>query len=741
MIVRGTSVRGRDHKKKMTNRLLYRSMTIALMLVLLLFIVYTFFTGKQIKANNNEYLISDTRQSAANIEYILNEGYSNIKILSQLVSESLNSPVVNIANYQSFIRDSVFDFIEFADKDGINHNITGNTSDASDRKYYLDAMQGNSGMEIIFDSRATHENLLMFYAPVYYSDSIIGSLIGVYQGEDKISRLLNDEYFGEKATSYLCTLDGKVFASSELVDAEKIDKIDDLLSESEKENIIKNSAEGKDHSFYLKRTGSLGYVKPFADNNWLLIRIYPASVNIRMMNEMFGAAFLMVVGLLLVFINNQRIVYYSDKRQESTINSQLTLLESITGIYYSIHLIDMSDYSIEEYETNELIRDVVRKGNNAADMLNSIIHTAVSEEFIEESIKFTDVYTLAERLREKKSIFLDVIDKNVGWLRLSFITREMGADGLPTKVILTTQIIDEDKKKEKELTYKANNDELTGLLNRRAYEDDILNYPDVPTEKDFVYASIDVNGLKNVNDNLGHAAGDELIKGTAQILKQAIGNYGRVYRTGGDEFVAMFFANEQYLSKILNDLRIIEGQWRGILVDELAISIGCASKREFPTETVEEIAKIADKRMYDDKAKYYSNKGIDRRGQTAAYTALCNLYAKILKVDLTTDTYSIIKMEASEKDIEKGFSDRISEWFLRFGRSGQVHEADIEEYFAKTDIAFLQDYFKSGKTSISVRYRRKHEDEFKEVIMELIPASDYSDEDQKVFLYVKCTDL
>lgn len=294
--------------------------------------------------------------------------------------------------------------------------------------------------------------------------------------------------------------------------------------------------------------------------------------------------------------------------------------------------------------------------------------------------------------------------------------------------------------RESNLIYQSNNDELTGLYNRRAYEDDLLKYPDFPVEEDFVYASIDVNGLKQVNDNLGHAAGDEIICGAADCLKRTFGNYGKVYRTGGDEFVAMFFADEDRLRFLINDLEQVTSQWAGNYVDSLSLSVGYVSKREFSNESVNEISKIADKRMYKAKSEYYSKKGIDRRGQAAAYSALCAIYTKILKINLTEDTYSIVNMDLSEQTTEKGFADTISGWLTGFGESGQVFRDDLDEYRKKTDINYLRDYFSRGKTSISIQYRRKYEDEYKLVAMEMIPAKDYTDDNQTLFLYVKNID-
>lgn len=69
-----------------------------------------------------------------------------------------------------------------------------------------------------------------------------------------------------------------------------------------------------------------------------------------------------------------------------------------------------------------------------------------------------------------------------------------------------------------------------------------------------------------------------------------------------------------------------------------------------------------------------------------------------------------------------------------------MHPDDLEEYLEKTNISYLEEYFSKGKTSLHVFYRRKYEDEYKQVMMEVIPANDYSDENQSFFLYVKNID-
>lgn len=472
--------------------------------------------------------------------------------------------------------------------------------------------------------------------------------------------------------------------------------------------------------------------------NYIIAIIHSTRVNLE--------NFLVSISIEIVwFILAGGIILYSLLKlinANKKIKSQMSILSSISDIYYSMHLINLSDFSIEKLEGNELMERVIKQGQNASDMLKTIVNSTLEKEYINAGLNFVDLSTLKSRLKNKSSIYMDAIDKNVGWLRITFITVETDSDKVPEKVIIATQVINDDKKREEELAIEAHRDELTGLLNRRSYENDLLIYPDVPPEKDFVYAAIDINGLKTVNDEFGHAAGDDLIKGAAECLKRTLGNYGRVYRTGGDEFVSMFFADKEHLDSVLEDLEKTTSEWQGELVTSLTVSIGCATKQEFQNETVLEMAKIADKRMYLAKSKFYSQKGIDRRGLATAHKALCNLYIKILKINLTEDSFSVVNMDSSEKTKEKGFNDKISQWLYGFGKSGQVHEEDLENYLMKTDIEYLKDYFKQGKSSISIIYRRKFSDDsYKHAIMEFIPADDYSHSNQSMFLYVKAIDL
>ena len=156
-------------------------------------------------------------------------------------------------------------------------------------------------------------------------------------------------------------------------------------------------------------------------------------------------------------------------------------------------------------------------------------------------------------------------------------------------------------------------DEPTGLYNRRAFEEEKTRLQNKALEKDFVYLIADVNGLKTANDTLGHAAGDELIKGAADTLKKCFGKYGTIYRIGGDEFAVMMHIAKDELEQVRKKFEEETASWQGEQVKELAVSCGYADAEEFPSENISELSVIADERMYAAKEAYYLSSGKDRR--------------------------------------------------------------------------------------------------------------------------------
>jgi len=415
-------------------------------------------------------------------------------------------------------------------------------------------------------------------------------------------------------------------------------------------------------------------------------------------------------------------------------------LGSLGDIFYSMHVLDLVKDEVYPFNAQNEVKEIVNRRNGVVEMMEQVMRSVTTDEYLESALEFTNLKTLPDRMRNKKIITKEFIGKNVGWFLANFITMETDELGRPTKLIYATRVIDEEKKQEEKLIHKTQTDEMTGLFNRRAYEERIYEHNDIPEEDKFVYVSIDANGLKMVNDNIGHLAGDELLIGVAQCMKRSMGPFGHLYRIGGDEFVAILFCDDKEIKKVLADFDQEVDNWSGKLIDSISVSYGWVNKYEMAGASTRQLGAVAEQRMYEAKSEHYRRQGVDRRGQQDAHKALCELYSKILRINLTDDTYQIVNMDVNEQDSEKGFAEKISLWLSSFGTSGQVHPDDLEEYLALTDIQYLKDYFASNKTSLQIFYRRKYEDGFKKVMMEIIPANDYSVDNQSLFLYVKTID-
>ena len=165
----------------------------------------------------------------------------------------------------------------------------------------------------------------------------------------------------------------------------------------------------------------------------------------------------------------------------------------------------------------------------------------------------------------------------------------------------------------RELSMMMNMDALTGISNRRAYYER-SNYHSVNGyQKDIVVLAMDVNGLKKVNDTLGHSAGDAMIKSAANIAVKAFSNYGYIFRTGGDEFMAILTCSDDIASNL--DIILTDTINNSSEESEKSISmaIGVAIWNEDKNLNFTELEKLADSRMYKNKNEYYVKSGINRR--------------------------------------------------------------------------------------------------------------------------------
>ncbi len=141
----------------------------------------------------------------------------------------------------------------------------------------------------------------------------------------------------------------------------------------------------------------------------------------------------------------------------------------------------------------------------------------------------------------------------------------------------------------------SDHDPLTRLRNRMSFYEDCNKYKNTITAA----AAIDMNGLKKVNDELGHDAGDRALRMIGRGLQDVADKKTIAYRVGGDEFIMLFFHHKE--EEIRQLVQAFQNEmWRV----GLNVAVGTAF-RPGTEESLEELLRTSDRRMYEDKSAFY----------------------------------------------------------------------------------------------------------------------------------------
>lgn len=213
--------------------------------------------------------------------------------------------------------------------------------------------------------------------------------------------------------------------------------------------------------------------------------------------------------------------------------------------------------------------------------------------------------------REKAIEILKVSENNIK-SKLEWWFKKRDGMILPVEVMLTPILLNgkkvfhvlcrdvsDRKQMEQKLEYLSYHDQLTGLNNRRFFEEELKRLDE---EENFPLTIVmaDVNGLKLINDSFGHAMGDELLRKVAKSLKKGCRADDIVARLGGDEFIILLPKTDNYeaeqIVRYIKELVVKEK----VGTINISISFGWETKNR-NEDKIDEILKIAEDNMYKKK--------------------------------------------------------------------------------------------------------------------------------------------
>jgi len=219
------------------------------------------------------------------------------------------------------------------------------------------------------------------------------------------------------------------------------------------------------------------------------------------------------------------------------------------------------------------------------------------------AVRSADYYD--EVRREGNSLYTEIFAPNMYESRGAYIWVKasplMDTEGKIVGAIESIRDISERKHFEEQLRYLSMHDGLTGLYNRNYFEEEIRRLESGRFQPTGLLIC-DVDGLKLVNDTLGHDAGDNLLISVAQVLQSCFRGDDVVARVGGDEFAILMPRSDETITEIAcmrirEAVNLYNAQNPDI---PLSLSIGF-SMRSISSLSMNEVYQAADNNMYREK--------------------------------------------------------------------------------------------------------------------------------------------
>lgn len=502
-------------------------------------------------------------------------------------------------------------------------------------------------MDLVHTDTLTNKRSVNYYVPILQNETVVAYLVGVLQCDT-----LDDQFYtkilnGKTHNLIIDTTDGQVVMDNQDMNIDNIASDTDFKILSPKKNVLKQINSLKSGAVAFEKEGVKKYLiyKPIKIYNWeLLITVDEkdafASVLTLKNNYMIRVICEILILLLYCgfYITKVRRISKKSNELNEDLNVSNTLIQCVRKLsndlykestideilriiceFYQAERCYVLDLDMDNKKVNGIfeygkrhddihIENMVRLCLEHTDLINQFFENQKSYyiEDVTHEIPYTSpIYASFMQQKIHSIIVVPFMDHKqikgvfaVDNPKQNYYQKDF-LESL-CFFIKTAMEREKEKTKLKNLSYV---DSLTYAQNRNHFNE----YIEQNRNKELHSLGViylDLNGLKEINDKMGHIAGDTLIISASYALQEIF--LDNSYRVGGDEFVVI----EQDVSELL-----FFDQYAKLLkrMKELEISVatGCVWKETCPnlSETLQE----ADQKMYEDKKRYYSLAENDRR--------------------------------------------------------------------------------------------------------------------------------
>jgi diguanylate cyclase (GGDEF)-like protein/PAS domain S-box-containing protein len=260
--------------------------------------------------------------------------------------------------------------------------------------------------------------------------------------------------------------------------------------------------------------------------------------------------------------------------------------EQVEACGQLVRVLDVNQAALQlfEYSDKNLFMSEIHK----------VLNRGPQDLFIEELIAIAENKTEFEREGPNDLIGGVIRYHHVRW------TVAPGYEQDYRRVIVTIADVTERLQAEENMRYLSTHDVLTGLYNRNFFEAEMERLQNSRLEPVNVMM-VDVNGMKFTNDTYGHAAGDELLRRTAQVLRMSFRKEDIIARIGGDEFVVLFHGTISIQDAINRVMDVLGDHNHWYDGPPLSVAIGASTGGK--GSSLVELFKKADQQMYKEKLR------------------------------------------------------------------------------------------------------------------------------------------